>query len=155
MARRDHGDDDDEPRANSPADLGHVPSSARKTKDEGARSFSVVLAQVGDGDLHDELGDRLHELVGELKHQVEYFQRDAKGTLSLKLNVHARGDGSVVVTGDVAIKKPTRRRAGSTFFLTPGANLTLENPRQQKLPLREVPQGSRGVKDLPANREVR
>lgn len=150
MPKRD--DEDGEPAANSPEDLGHAPRNGKK-KDEGIRNFTAILAQVGDGDLHDELGELLHELVAELKHHVDYFQRDAKGTLTLKLNVAARGDGSVTVAGDVAIKKPTR--SGSTFFLTPGANLTLENPKQQKLPLREVPPAPRNVKDLPTDRPVR
>lgn len=116
--------------------------------EEGPRSFSVLLQQVGDGDLHDELGLRMQELVAFLTAHSDRYQREAKGSLTLVLNIVAMGNGSLAVVGDIKTKTPTAKRAGSIFWRTPGNNLSVENPRQQKLPLREVPGGAARTKDL-------
>jgi hypothetical protein len=39
----------------------------------------------------------------------------------------------------VAVKEPEAARERTVFWTTPSGNLTVENPRQTKLPLREVP----------------
>lgn len=121
---------------------------AKDEKTEGPRSFAVMLQQIGDGELHDDLGLRMQELVGNLRAFSERYQREGKGTLTLTLNVIAAGNGTIAVAGDVKVKTPTPKRAGSVFWPTAANNLTLENPRQQKLPLKEVPQPRRDVKDL-------
>jgi len=106
---------------------------------EGPRGFSHLLQQVQDGELHAELSENLQQLMKDLRLYSDRFQRDAKGNITLSLNVTVHGNGSVSIMGDVKMKTPKTPRAPSTFFLTPGNNLTLENPRQQRLPLREVP----------------
>lgn len=163
---------DEDPPTNSPEDIGYrgappavMPRPGRKPatmatkqdepKDEGARNFSVVLGQIGEGDLVEELSEGLHELVAFLKGHTETYHRDAKGSLTLVLAVNALGNGTITIAGDVKIKKPVKKRAGSTFFLTPGANLTLENPKQQKLPLREVQTKPTPTRDLPEGRPIR
>ncbi|MDX6480328.1 MAG: hypothetical protein QOG85_838 [Gaiellaceae bacterium] len=119
-------------------------------KDEGPRSFTRLLEQVGEGDLELELATKMQELVGSLKAFSDKFQREGKGTLTLVLNVSAHGNGTVTVAGDIKTKTPTAKRAGSVFWLTPGNNLAVENPRQQKLPLKEVPPPKTHTKDISA-----
>lgn len=118
------------------------------TEEEGARAFSHALRMIGDGDLHDDAGVKLRELLTECAAYTERFESDAKGSLTLVIQVKTHPNGSVAVTGEAKIKAPSRPKAGSTFWLTKSHNLTADNPRQQKLPLREVPGGRREVKDL-------
>lgn len=120
-------------------------------EDEGARSFANALRMIGDGDLHDDAGAKLRELLAECSAYTERFESDGKGTLTLTISVKTHANGSVAVTGEVKTKAPSKPKAGSTFWLTRGNNLTADNPRQQKLPLREVPGGRREVKDLGAD----
>lgn len=154
-----YDDDDDDPRANSPEDLGH--KSARRPKRdeaeeaEGPRNFGHFLSQIGDGDFHDECGLKLQELVANLTAFSDRYQANGKGTLTVVLSVIAMGNGQVHVAGDIKTKTPTAKRAGSVFWRTKGNNLAVENPRQQKLNLREVPLPQTKTKDLSNDRPVR
>lgn len=158
----------EEPPPNSPEGLGYggKPASTvlprpkgttpkEPPKEEGPRSFAVLLQQVGDGELHDELGAKLQELVAMLKSYSDRFQREGKGSLTLVLNVATLGNGTVTIAGDIKTKTPTAKRAGSVFWLTPGNNLSVENPRQQKLPLREVQLPKQHTKDIQSDHAVR
>ena len=115
-------------------------------KDEGPRGFGPFLQQVGDGDFHTELSTTQQKLVADLFAYANKFQRNAKGTMTIALNFTVLGNGNVMVDGDVKTKTPKVPRAASMFFRTPGNNLSIENPRQQKLPLRDV---GGGTKDKP------
>lgn len=119
--------------------------------EEGPRSFARLLEQIGEGDLEIELAAKMFELVAQCRGFADRYSREGKGTLTLVLNVAALGNGTVTVAGDIKTKTPTAKRAGSVFFLTAGGNLSVENPRQQKLPLREVPTGPRAAKDISAD----
>jgi len=158
---------DDEPRSNSPEDIGgpfgwtrpspaqrppreHATTNRRdtmaatneepKTK-EGPRGFSVLLQQVQDGELHGELSAEVQKLVSQLGDHALKFQRPSKGSLTLVLNFTAVG-ATVEVVGEVKVKAPKNPRQRSVFWATPGGNLSVDNPRQTKLPLREVPPAS-------------
>lgn len=120
---------------------------ATEPKEEGPRGFSVILAQLQDGALHGELGAELQKLVAHLGEQSNRFQRPSKGALTLTLNVVAVGS-TVEVTGDVKVKTPKVPRERSVFYRTPGGNLTLDNPKQQKLALKEVPATGTKAKDV-------
>lgn len=119
----------------------------RPPADEGPRGFAVILQQIDEGSLHGELGDELQKLVRELGEQSTRFQRPAKGKLTLTLSITAVGS-TVEVNGDVKIAMPKKPRERSVFYRTPGGNLTLDNPRQQKLALKEVPPTPTKTKDI-------
>lgn len=121
---------------------------------EGPRGFSPLLQHVDDGDLHDELSRELQRIAQVCRDHARRFQRPAKGTLTLTLTLTAAGD-TVGVRGEVKTKEPKATRAGSVFWMTPAGNLTVENPRQQKLPLREVPASTTRTKDLSAEPPTR
>lgn len=105
-------------------------------KDEGPRSFAVFLTQIADGDLDRELSAKLHEVGLALDTEVENVGK-AKGEISLTIKFDADRK-NVVVSYDAKIKKPAPPRPGTTMWLTPGSNFSPENPRQGKLPLRDV-----------------
>jgi len=131
-------------------------TTTEETKhDEGPRSFAYVLQQIGDGDLHDELGLELQKLVGRAFALALVPVGEVRALLTLKLSIKAMANGAIAVAGDFSSKAPTAPKAGSVFYATKGNNLTLENPRQQKLPLKEVPQPKTQVKELAEDRPVR
>lgn len=144
---------DEEPRTNSPEDLGHTTKSERRPKDkappeeERPSAFGMLLTQIGDGELHEECGVQMQNLVRELVAQAKIYKRDTSGSLTLVLKVTAMGIGQVSVSGDVRAKMPTTKRPGSVFFATKGSNLSVENPRQSSLPFRDVAGGAR-TKDI-------
>lgn len=106
--------------------------------DEGARSFAVLLQNLGEGTFHAEASEVLHELCKKLQdHAVDFGK--AKGTLTVTLAVEIDREGVVTVDPDVKTKAPKPARKRGRYWLTAGGNLSPENPKQQKLPLREVP----------------
>ncbi len=118
-----------------------------KSSDEGVRDFGVFLTHIDDGTLHEDAGRDLQRLAAKLSDHVAQHGGKAKGTLTLTVNLTALANGTVDVVADVKVKEPKAVRARSVFWLTKGNNLSHENPRQQKLPLREVPP-ARTARDL-------
>lgn len=127
---------------------------SEETPNEGTRSFSVFLAQVDDGEAHAELSRELHALCAALDEECKNTGK-AKGKLTLDLAISVEKGGLVTVGYEVRKREPKKSRGGSVFFLTKGRNLTTENPRQQKLPLREAPKPSAEVKEVTAQANVR
>lgn len=126
------------------------------TDDEGPRGFGVILSQIGDGELHEDLSARLQLLVTDCRAYAERYERKGKGTLTLVLSVSALDNGAIEVSGDIKAKHPQAKSAGSIFWPTKGNNLTLDHPRQQKLPLKEVSFERPKTKDIsPEDRPVR
>ncbi len=123
------------------------------TIDEGSRAFGATLTQIDDGCLHAECTDELHALLKDLDSHAGKYQRDAKGKLTIVLDFKVSPQGTVTVVGDVKKKSPPAPRATSVFWLTKGRNLSGENPRQQKLPLRDV-SASPPPRDLEATNEA-
>lgn len=114
---------------------------------EGPRGFGTFLNQMDDGALMQELSEKLQLLSKVCGDYATRYQRAGKGTLTVTFNLTAIG-ATVQVASDVKVKEPKALRPGSTFWRTPGGNLTVENPRQQKLPLREVPTSGTKTKDI-------
>jgi hypothetical protein len=114
---------------------------------EGPRSATRFLEMVADGDLHAELSDTLHELIDQLANHAITVTSPAKGELAIKLKFSVDKSGVVDVAWDMNAKAPKPARSKGVMWLTKGNNLTAQNPRQQKLPLREVPQASTEVRE--------
>jgi hypothetical protein len=111
----------------------------KEKRSEGPRAFSVFIAQVDEGSLHEELSEEVQKLASRLCEFANRFGRDGKGELTLTLGFAVDAKGVAAVTGSIKTKLPKVPRVSSQFYLTAAGNLSLENPRQQKLPLREVP----------------
>lgn len=110
-----------------------------KAINEGPRSFARFTETVADGDLHAELSDELHELIEHLANHALTVSSPGKGEMSIKFKFSVDKSGVVDVAWDVQSKIPKPARSKGVMWLTKGNNLTAQNPRQQKLPLREVP----------------
>jgi hypothetical protein len=109
------------------------------TKEEGIRPFEAWFRQVDEGALHAEASDEAHRLFAELEDHALASNAKAKGKLTITIDVTASPKGTISVVGNVTRKAPKKKTGESIFWLTKGRNLTAENPRQTKLPLREVP----------------
>lgn len=115
-------------------------------QDEGARSFAVLLQAIGEGTFHAECSEQLHELTRRLEAHAYDFSK-AKGTLTLALTVEIDREGVVTIDPDLKLKVPKPARKKGRFWVTPGGNLSPENPKQTTLPLREVP-AARAPRDM-------
>lgn len=107
-------------------------------KEEGARSFAHFIANVADGEFHEELSDELHDLVQECERDASRRESTSTGELTLKLKIKVDHRGVASIVHDLTVKHPKTKRSPATMWVTPGGNLTPENPKQQSLPLRDV-----------------
>jgi hypothetical protein len=119
-------------------------------REEGPRSFGVILQKVGDGAAEAELSRELFALTKTIKEEARMRPGKIKGTLTLKLEIEAEGDDGVVkVAFDVATKPPKPQRRNGHFWITEGGNLTSQAPKQTGLPFQDVA-NQRGIPhDLP------
>lgn len=122
---------------------------------EGARSFTRALEMVSDGDLVREASNALRDLLLVMQHEAKETSADAKGELVLKLKIEVEPSGIATITPDIKVKEPVPKRAKGHLWLTKGGNLTPHNPRQQKLPLREVGGEERETREVEDKREMR
>jgi hypothetical protein len=105
--------------------------------DAKVRTFGRLLASLEDGELESEATHKLARLTLELIKQAEN-QGKAKGELTLKLKLSADSGGTVTIDGAVDTKEPKPLRARTHLWLDKTGALLNENPKQTKLPLREV-----------------
>lgn len=125
-------------------------SKQQQPKEEGPRSFGVFLNELAEGEAEQKLSAELFDLIRKLKEQAIASDGKIKGELNLKLRFVVQEAGPVAVGFDVTTKAPKVRNTPGYFWVTRGGNLTIHNPKQAKLPLREVsgPE-SREVEDEP------
>lgn len=110
----------------------------QESKEEGPRSFSRFLHTLADGEAESTLSYQLHELMKRCQEEAITRVGMVKGALSLKLRFAIDEHGHAEIAYDVAIKEPARKTSKGHFWLTKHGNLTAENPKQTKLPLRDV-----------------
>lgn len=97
------------------------------------RSIADVLRDLTGGQTYDELNAALAEVVGAVT------KTRKAGEVSLKLKIKANGESSVMITDEIKTKVPQDTRGETLFFTTANGDLIRDDPRQSKLPLREIP----------------
>jgi hypothetical protein len=117
--------------------------------EEGPHSFAHQIALMCDGETNAEASEEMHDLLKRLRAEASARRKKVKGTLKLELTLEVDDNDVVGLSYSIKCKAPEPRRQTQVLWLSKGGNLSPENPRQQKLPLREV-----GGRDEPA-REVR
>lgn len=132
--------------------------TAKKEVEEGPRSYSRFLEMLDDGTAHATVSEDLHELTKTIRDEALARHGSASGTITVVINLKCDEVGTVEATYESKTKLPKRKSSKTIVWLTKSGNITPENPRQQKLPLREVPGGRSDVRDVdgdqPAVREV-
>lgn len=123
---------------------------------EGPRSFARALEMIADGELIHDASAELQALLKRLRSEAEHRHQAVKGRLTLTLTLNVEPHGLVDIRPALTTKAADRKLARGTLWLTPHANLTPNNPRQQALPLREVqpPAAARELDDEPEVREL-
>lgn len=110
--------------------------------EEGARSFAHVVLTLCEGDLNTAASQELHDMLLHLRSEAVARNKTVKGEFTLKFVVEVTEDDVVGIAHSIKVKVPEPKRRTAHMWLSPGGNLTPENPRQQMLPgLREVPAG--------------
>lgn len=105
---------------------------------EGPRSFVHFLGQLAQGEAEANASHEFHELLKRIHEEAHIRNAKVKGKFKFTLNCTADETGTVSVAYDVETKAPPRKTTSSFFWLSRGSNLVAENPKQQKLPLRDV-----------------
>lgn len=103
--------------------------------------FYQTLAYLSRGSLDGECAEALAEVVKRVR------ETGKAGTFTLTLKVsklNARDEDAVKITPTVSTKLPKLAPYETVMFSTYDGDLLREDPRQQKLPLREVPTRDRG-----------
>jgi hypothetical protein len=117
-------------------------------KEEAPKSFVQMLAQIGDGEAEAVLSRELYELARELREQAVATMSEKKGTITLTIKLCIdKAAQTMAADYEVKTKEPQPPRQGSLFFFDRGGNWCRNNPRQQDLPLRAVPDGA-GTNDI-------
>ncbi len=112
------------------------------------RGFAPMLAGLEDGALHSDLSEAVADLMGKVQRQAEHLGK-AKGALTLVLKFEADGFGVVTIDGAIKVVEPKPARQRSVRWLDAQGRLVSENPKQQKLPLRDVGGAESAPKDAP------
>lgn len=110
------------------------------TQEAPARSFCVFLGTLAGGQAEQDLSKELQALIRKLQVDARSKGQDgtSRGELTLKLKVTVDAAAHANVDYTTAVKEPPKRRPKSVVYVTNEGHLVYENPRQQKLPLREV-----------------
>jgi hypothetical protein len=104
-------------------------------KDSGARSFSVIFAQLADGDANREVSQELYDLVTKLYADAEHRGTQSKGSVTVKLSVSVDPRGVVGMAWETATREPKPQRIAGILWMDPKTgNLMTQNPRQPTLP---------------------
>lgn len=100
-------------------------------------NFNQFLAGVHEGSFHEELTEKLTDLVGRMSNEFQDNGGKPKAKITITLDMKLDG-GVFEITPDVKIKEPPRARSKAVFWATPDNRLTKVNPRQGNLPLHDV-----------------
>lgn len=112
-----------------------------------SRPFVEVLADIEGGRLLEDLTSGLTELVS----QVLAVRKG--GGMTLKIDVSPNGETSVEVRAKVNVNAPEPPRERTIMFADEAGGLRRDNPRQMRLPLREVSPAA--LHDVPETKELR
>jgi hypothetical protein len=91
----------------------------------GPKPFNDTLVQLRYGALHDELTDKINEVVT----AVDRTQKAGKLTLTLAFKP-GKG-GQIEIVDDIKATLPKEEKGASIMFATPEGNLQREDPRQK------------------------
>lgn len=103
-------------------------------------NFADVLGSIEGGILFNQLNEQLQDLV------VAVTDHRKSGEITVTLKVTPNGERAVSVTGTIKSKVPEAAKGVTIFYADGGGNLLRRDPRQPDLPLREVEEPSRTLK---------
>lgn len=111
---------------------------AKLPVEEGPRSFAVFLSHAFDGEAERELSLEMQQLLDVMRASAITTRRKRKGKITLELDFEVTERSETTIEYGVKIKKPKPVRAPCTAWVTEGGNAVFEQPKQTKLPFRDV-----------------
>jgi hypothetical protein len=99
------------------------------------RPITDTLRHIGGGVFIDTASDKLAELVA----AVDASGKAGRIDLTISVKKATRG-GAMHLTGKVKLTKPAEEPMEALLFATPEGNLIADDPHQQKLDLKAVPE---------------
>ena len=114
--------------------------------DNIVRGFGPLLGQLEDGQLIVDLGESLADLNKKLA-RVSDAQGKATGKLVLELALSAE-NGTVEIKSTIKVTDPKTARLKSILWQTKDGHFSSGNPKQTKLPLRDVGGGKGEARDV-------
>lgn len=122
---------------------------------DSPRSFVHFFAGLDDEQAHSRASRSLHELMKALRDEAVARHGVVKGSLSVTVEFKCDERGTVEATYEVKTKEPKPRVSKSIYWLTKQGHLSIDNPAQQSLPLREVSAQGRALRELADNQAVK
>ena len=104
-----------------------------------------TLARLQGGTLLEDAADKLAEAVL----AVDRTGKSARVTITI--DIRKATSAAQAVTGECTVKLPKEQKVETLLFPTPEGNLLAEDPRQQKLELREVQSNPAQIREIAAN----
>lgn len=101
-------------------------------------SFLQFLGRFENGELVERLTRELEEIVAAMEQvDQDHGIRTSKGSMTLEIKL-ARKKDVYDISIDSKVKKPKGPASGEVMWANESNSLVPENPRQQKLPFREI-----------------
>lgn len=97
-----------------------------------SKAFNEVFEQIGGGEALGRASDALTELGMAVAETLK------AGSVTITISMKPNGAGSVLMQAKVSSKIPSAPMLDSVFFVTSGGSLLRDDPRQEKLPLRDM-----------------
>lgn len=108
------------------------------------QAFTVMLAKIRRGQTLEELS----EVLAEAQDRCKETGKMAEITLKVKIKPEKGMPGMYMITDEIKKRLPEFDRGASVMFEDANMQLQLEDPRQQKMDLREVELQKREAKQL-------
>lgn len=108
------------------------------------RPITDTLRQLDGGAFLDKASDEMAKLVKNVD------ETGKGGTLTIKIDVKRASAGAMAITPHVTAKIPEPKPDATLLWATVEGNLSVDNPNQQKLDLREVDQSTGELRHVAA-----
>lgn len=106
------------------------------------KQIADVLRELAGGQTYDEINGQLQEIVEAVRETGKI------GEMTIKLKFRPNGEHSVVIQDTVTAKVPEPPRGDTVFFVDAAGGLLRDDPRQPKLPLREVAEDNEPAREV-------
>jgi len=126
-----------------------------ETKAQGEiRSFATLIGHHSDGELNNDATNEMAELLQALRKQA-IIEGKAKGSITVTIAFEVDRRGVVSTAAEVKTKDPRPAKSGSVFWLTDGGALSVKNPKQQELPLRDVSANEKVAREVDGKKDAK
>lgn len=117
--------------------MGTEQDTPRETEGDAFGTLDTLLCELDAGGFNTRASDGMRELLAKL-HQRAQEDSDASGKLSVEVTFAVARSGKVEARASFKTNAPSPRSEASTFYVTNRGRLSVRDPRQMKLPIRET-----------------